>query len=42
MRAWQFVFEAKTPGTEQLHFEYRRGPAGEPARTYDLTVTVVP
>ena len=38
----QFVFEAMTPGTERLHFEYRRGSAGEPARIYDLTVTVVP
>jgi predicted secreted protein len=38
----QFVFGAKMPGTERLHFEYRRGPAGEPVRIYDLTVTVVP
>jgi predicted secreted protein len=38
----QFVLEATVPGTERLHFEYRRGPAGEPARTYDLTVSVVP
>jgi predicted secreted protein len=38
----RFVFKAKTRGTEQLHFEYRRGPAGEPAKTYDLTVAVVP
>jgi len=37
-----FVFEAAAPGTEQLHFEYRRGQMGEPARTYDLRVTVVP
>ena len=37
-----FVFEAAAPGTEQLHFEYRRGSTGEPARTYDLRVTVVP
>src|SRR5437763_619965 len=38
----QFLFEASAPGTMRLHFEYRRGPAGDPARTYDLTVTVVP
>ena len=38
----QFLFEATGPGTERLHFEYRRDPAGEPARTYDLTVNVVP
>ena len=38
----RFVFEATAPGAERLHFEYRRGQAGEPARTYDLTVTVVP
>jgi len=25
-----FVFEAAAPGTEQLHFEYRRGDAGQP------------
>ncbi|SRR6266545_1888824 len=37
-----FVFEAAAPGTDQLHFEYRRGPAGAPARTYDLRVTVLP
>jgi inhibitor of cysteine peptidase len=37
-----FLFETTTPGTEQLHFEYRRGQTGEPARTYDLRVTVVP
>jgi inhibitor of cysteine peptidase len=37
-----FLFEAAAPGTGQLHFEYRRGQAGEPARTYDLRVTVVP
>ena len=37
-----FVFEAAAPGTEQLHFEYRRGQAGEPARTYDLRVTITP
>jgi predicted secreted protein len=37
-----FLFEAAAPGAEQLHFEYRRGQAGEPARTYDLRVTVVP
>jgi inhibitor of cysteine peptidase len=38
----RFVFEATAPGVERLHFEYRRGSAGEPARTYDLTVTVLP
>jgi len=38
----QFVFGAMMPGTERLHFEYRRGSAGEPARIYDLTITVVP
>jgi predicted secreted protein len=38
----RFVFEAAGTGTAQLHFEYRRVPAGEPARTYDLTVDVVP
>src|SRR5215471_18770449 len=38
----RFVFEAAAPGTERVHFEYRRGSAGEPARTYDLTVTIVP
>jgi predicted secreted protein len=38
----RFVFEAAGIGTGQLHFEYRRGPTGEPARTYDLTVTVTP
>src|SRR6266851_8123138 len=27
-----FVFEATMPGTDQLHFEYRRGQTGEPAR----------
>jgi predicted secreted protein len=37
-----FLFEAAAPGTEQLHFEYRRGQTGAPARTYDLRVTVVP
>ena len=37
-----FVFEALAAGTEHLHFEYRRGQAGKPIRTYDLTVTVVP
>src|SRR5260370_5564889 len=37
-----FVFEAAAPGTEQLHFEYRRGRTGDPARTYDLRVTVAP
>ena len=37
-----FAFEATTSGTEQLHFEYRRGQTGEPARSYDLRVTVVP
>jgi predicted secreted protein len=37
-----FVFEAAGTGTAQLHFEYRRGPANEPARTYDLTVSIVP
>jgi predicted secreted protein len=37
-----FVFEAAAPGSDQLHFEYRRGDAGQPARTYDLQVTVVP
>src|SRR6266446_8509068 len=26
-----FVFEAAAPGTDQLHFEYRRGDAGQPA-----------
>jgi predicted secreted protein len=36
-----FVFETAAPGTEQLHFEYRRGDAGQPARTYVLQVTVV-
>jgi inhibitor of cysteine peptidase len=38
----RFVFEATAPGLERLHFEYRRGAMGEPARTYDLTVNVVP
>jgi predicted secreted protein len=37
-----FLFEAAAAGTEQLRFEYRRGQAGEPARTYDLRVTVAP
>ena len=37
-----FLFEAVALGTEQLHFDYRRGPTGEPARTYDLRVTVLP
>jgi predicted secreted protein len=38
----RFVFEAAAAGTERVHFEYRRGQAGEPGRTYDLTVTVLP
>src|SRR3954470_643115 len=38
----RFVFEAPAPGAGRLHFEYRRGWAGEPARIYDLTVTVLP
>jgi predicted secreted protein len=38
----RFVFEATAPGPERLHFEYRRGASAEPARTYDLTVTIVP
>ena len=38
----RFVFEAAAVGTERVHFEYRRGQTGEPARTYDLTVTVLP
>ena len=37
-----FVFEAVASGSERLHFEYRRGPGGKPARKYDLMVTVVP
>ena len=37
-----FVFEAVSVGTAQMHFEYRRGSAGEPARIYDLTINVVP
>ena len=38
----RFVFEAAAAGTERVHFEYRRGQTGEPGRTYDLTVTVLP
>ncbi|TMJ57656.1 MAG: hypothetical protein E6G81_12190 [Alphaproteobacteria bacterium] len=38
----RFVFEATGTGTERLHFEYRRGETGEPARTYELTVIVHP
>jgi predicted secreted protein len=38
----RFVFETIDAGAERLHFEYRRGEGGEPARTYDLTVTVLP
>lgn len=38
----RFVFEGTAPGTERLHFEYRRGQGGEPGRTYDLTVTILP
>ena len=38
----RFVFETAAPGSERLHFEYRRGASGEPARTYDLTVTILP
>ena len=38
----RFVFEAAAAGAERVHFEYRRGQTGEPARTYDLTVTVFP
>jgi predicted secreted protein len=38
----RFVFETAAAGTERVHFEYRRGQAGDPGRTYDLTVTVLP
>jgi predicted secreted protein len=38
----RFVFEAAAAGTERVHFEYRRGQTTETARTYDLTVTVLP
>jgi predicted secreted protein len=38
----RFVFEAAAAGTERVHFEYRRGQTGEPARIYDLTVSVLP
>jgi predicted secreted protein len=38
----RFVFEAVAAGAERVHFEYRRGQTGPPARTYDLTVTVTP
>jgi predicted secreted protein len=37
-----FVFEPISAGAEDLRFEYRRGTAGAPARTYRLTVTIVP
>ena len=37
-----FTFEATALGTAQLDFEYRRGSAGAPLRTYELIVTVVP
>jgi len=38
----RFVFAAADVGSERVHFEYRRGQTGEPARIYDLTVTVRP
>jgi inhibitor of cysteine peptidase len=38
----RFVFETAAAGSERLHFEYRRDQTGQPARTYDLTVTVLP
>ena len=37
-----FVFVPVVAGTEHLRFEYRRGQGGEPARSYDLAVTVSP
>lgn len=37
-----FAFKATASGTERLHFEYRRGEAGAPARSMDLEVTVLP
>jgi predicted secreted protein len=37
-----FAFVPVLAGTEHLRFEYRRGQAGEPARSYDLAVTVSP
>jgi predicted secreted protein len=38
----RFVFAAAGAGTERVHLEYSRGQTGEPARIYDLTVTVRP
>ncbi len=38
----RFVFETVGAGAGRVHFEYRRGEGGEPARAYDLTVTVLP
>jgi predicted secreted protein len=38
----RFVFTAAGTGTAELRFEYRRGQAGEPARTFNLTVTIGP
>jgi len=37
-----FAFEATAAGTAHLHFEYRRGEAGAPARSMDLEGTVLP
>jgi len=38
----RFVFEAAAAGAAHVHFEYRRGQTGEPARIYDLAVAVLP
>jgi predicted secreted protein len=37
-----FTFEATAAGTVALRFEYRKGEAGEPVRSFGLDITVLP
>ena len=37
-----FAFKAQAVGSQRLQFEYRRGPSGQSARSYEVSVTVGP
>jgi len=37
-----FAFKAQAVGSQRLQFEYRRGPSGQSARSYEVCVTVGP